>query len=127
MKGKIFNRTPLLLRLTVYFILLFMLLSGLSVYYASKIPDKYYTFDSSKDSFTVNSTYPLTTQVRNDDGNYSVDFKLMGIIPVRSVSVEVLSERSLMAGGQAFGIKMMYDGLIVVGFSLGNGNKKVSF
>ena len=117
MKGKICNRTPLLLRLTVYFLLLVITASGLSVYYASKIPDKYYTFDSSKDSFTVNSTYPLTTQVRNDDGNYSVDFKLMGIIPVRSVSVEVLSERSLMAGGQAFGIKMLYDGLMVVGFS----------
>ena len=117
MKGKICNRTPLLLRLTVYFLLLVITASGLSVYYASKIPDKYYTFASSKDSFTVNSTYPLTTRIRNDGENVSVDFKLMGLIPVRSVAVEVLSERSLMAGGQAFGIKMMYDGLIVVGFS----------
>lgn len=120
----------MLLRLTACVALSAMILIGLTVYYSLQLPDKYYTFDSEKDSFTVNATYPLTTQIRNEDGNVSVDFKLMGIIPVRSVSVEVLSEKSLIAGGQAFGIKMMYDGLIVVGFSpveTSNGDKTPAF
>ena len=48
-------------------------------------------------------------------GNYDATVKLFGIIPVKEVTVNVMPERQLVAGGKSVGIKMFTKGLICVG------------
>ena len=48
-------------------------------------------------------------------GNYDATVKLFGLIPVKEVTVNVLPEMELVAGGKSVGIKMFTKGLICVG------------
>ncbi len=56
-----------------------------------------------------------TSSTIETDGNYDATVKLFGIIPVKEVTVNVLPEMQLIAGGKAVGIKMFTKGLICVG------------
>ena len=62
----------------------------------------------------------LADNLRNDDSFYSQSYftaKLFGVIPIRSVSVTVFPETSLIPGGMPFGVKFFTEGVIVVGVS----------
>lgn len=50
-------------------------------------------------------------------GNYSMDLKLFGWLPLRSVQVEVVEEHSVFPGGEPIGIYLEMDGIMVVGTS----------
>ncbi len=50
-------------------------------------------------------------------GNYDVDIKLFGWLPLRSVQVEVVEEHSVFPGGEPIGIYLEMDGIMVVGTS----------
>lgn len=55
------------------------------------------------------------------------DYKLFGIIPVKSVAVTKYSDLKLYPGGMPFGIKFMTDGVLVVGFcDIQSGGKTVN-
>lgn len=101
----------------LYTILAAMLLCGVCVYCSAQIPDKYYVSEDNRnidESLNLDGLYPVTSTVTVTDSGYSVDFKLLGIVPLKSAAVEVVKNSELMAGGQAFGIKYYTEGVIVV-------------
>lgn len=50
-------------------------------------------------------------------GEYNVDLKLMGIIPVKTVTVDVREQTGVIPGGEAVGIKIHTEGVLVVAIS----------
>ncbi len=61
---------------------------------------------------------PEQTHIPADTrGNTSYCASLLGVVPVKHVSVRKLDDIRLCPGGMPFGAKMFTDGLIVVGFS----------
>ena len=62
----------------------------------------------------------IDNSVNSNDSFYSQSYftaKLFGVIPIRSVSVTVFPETSLIPGGMPFGVKFFTEGVIVVGVS----------
>ena len=50
-------------------------------------------------------------------GEATLVYRLLGLIPVKTVSVTVETERTLVPGGQSVGVALMTEGVIVVGSS----------
>jgi len=105
-------------RIILYTILAAMLLCGLGIYFSSQLPDKYYVFEEDTNDLenilNREDFYPVTSTVTVTDNGYEIDFKLLGIMPLKRSEVKVVSEQSLMVGGQPFGIKFYTDGVMVV-------------
>ncbi len=60
--------------------------------------------------------YTLETATNKETvGSYDATVKLFGVIPVKDITINVLPELKLVAGGKAVGIKMFTKGLICVG------------
>ncbi len=114
-KGRIKSKTG---KIILYAILAAMLAVGIGVYFASKLPDKYYIFEDGTEDLRIalekDGFSPVTSTVSVSDSGIEVDFRFLGIVPLKSSSVEVVEEMSLMAGGQPFGIKFYTDGVLVV-------------
>ena len=51
------------------------------------------------------------------EGEASVTFNLLGILPLRTVSVAVDGARTVVPGGQSVGIALATEGVVVVGLS----------
>ena len=118
-------------RIILYAVLAAMLVCGISVYFSSKLPDKYYVFEEDTNNLesilNQEAFYPVTSSVTVTDSGYEIDFKLLGIMPLKRSEVKVVSEQSLMAGGQPFGIKFYTDGVIVVSMTdVETGDKKIN-
>ena len=64
--------------------------------------------------------YPfVSTDARSDAGDgesFTVDYKLFGMLPLKSVTVDSLASLKLYPGGMPFGIKFATDGVMIVGF-----------
>ena len=60
------------------------------------------------DSFTVQGV---------KTGNYDMDLKLFGWLPLRNIQVEVVEEHSVFPGGESIGIYLEMNGIMVVGTS----------
>lgn len=58
------------------------------------------------------------------DGHATVDYKLLGLIPLKQVEVDVLPPLKIMAGGQSIGVILHSDGVLIVGSSSVNVNGK---
>lgn len=95
---------------------------GLMGYYSVKLPDSYYVkkgeslkletkfeidavSDSALASFAGN-TYPATETAK---------LRLFGFLPVKDVEINTVETPVLIPGGEAFGIKLLMDGVMVVG------------
>ncbi len=52
-----------------------------------------------------------------ESGSTTVTFRLMGLLPLKTVAVSVDQARTLVPGGQSVGIAMSTDGVVVVGLS----------
>ena len=50
------------------------------------------------------------------EGIYNVDYKLFGMLPLKSVRVGAYAGKRLYPGGMSFGIKFATDGVMIVGF-----------
>ena len=50
-------------------------------------------------------------------GSFTGTARLFGFIPLKTVKLKTVAENSVVLGGEAFGLKMYTNGLIVVGFS----------
>ncbi|MCK8826615.1 SpoIVB peptidase [Natroniella acetigena] len=61
----------------------------------------------------VNLTEPLALQA-SSVGRYNLKFKLFGIIPLQRMIVNVMPEVKVMPGGQAIGVTLKSDGIMVV-------------
>ena len=89
---------------------------------SATLPDRYYLAkgsrfslgDSSLIQTSSNDGYPLS--VYSSTGNtFRMDLKLLGLINIKPVSVQVVDRRVVALCGTPFGIKMVTDGVMVVG------------
>ena len=89
---------------------------------SATLPDRYYLAkgsrfslgDSSLIQTSSNDGYPLS--VYSSTGNtFRMDLKLLGLINIKPVSVQVVDRRVVALCGTPFGIKMVADGVMVVG------------
>ena len=89
---------------------------------SATLPDRYYLAkgsrfslgDSSLIQTSSNDGYPLS--VYSSTGNtFRMDLKLLGLINIKPVSVQVIDRRVVALCGTPFGIKMVTDGVMVVG------------
>jgi stage IV sporulation protein B len=97
----------------------------LTIYIQGQLPNQYSVVAGEEITFT--SAYPIemvhasdTTdaQVYSNVGNsYKMDLKLLGVIPVKTVEINVVDRKIVTVSGAPFGIKMFTDGLMVVGMS----------
>ena len=97
----------------------------LTVYIQGQLPSEYSVVEGEEITFT--SVYPIEmvhTSDTTDAGVYSrsgnsyrMDLKLMGLIPVKTVEINVVDRKVVTLSGAPFGIKMFTDGLMVVGMS----------
>ncbi len=58
-----------------------------------------------------------TVGANANTGSYSVQLRLFGVLPLKTVWVQQVQPRTVMASGAPFGIKLFSDGVMVVGFS----------
>ncbi len=56
-------------------------------------------------------------QAGQQSGSANLIFRLLGILPVKTVELEVAEERTLIPGGKSVGIAIATEGLVVVGVS----------
>lgn len=95
------------------------------VYYNFSIPDKFYTSASS--GFAISSDSLLFCDSSAEKGdklvmknlgeNEKSTVKLLGLFPIKTVKVNVEPQRFLTPCGNPFGIKMLTEGVMVVGIS----------
>jgi stage IV sporulation protein B len=68
-------------------------------------------------SASEDETLGTRMQAQAATGSAQTSFSLFGILPIKSVEVSVVQERTLQAGGQLLGIALLTDGALVVGTS----------
>lgn len=96
-------------------------LVGAWFYARGKVADEYYVTDTS--GFEIAGT-SISVRVDGDataasigGGSFKGTARLFGFIPLKTVKLKTVAENSVVIGGEAFGLKMYTNGLIVVGFS----------
>ena len=70
--------------------------------------------DIPSDSIKLNLTNPITLRSNTLD-NYTMDVKLFGVIPLKSVDIQVINDTRLIPAGIPIGIYVKTDGVLVVG------------
>ncbi|MBE6845078.1 MAG: SpoIVB peptidase [Ruminococcus sp.] len=94
----------------------------ISGYYAINLPDSYYVSDGgslelstvfSIDAVSDNNTASVSRN--NVSGVQKTSLKLFGMFPVKNVDVRTLQQPMLVPGGQPFGIKLLMEGVMIVG------------
>lgn len=101
---------------------------GVLYYMQKSLPSKYQVCEG--DSLKISCAVPIEATKKTDKNfspvqanlmssgsEYKVDLKILGIIPVKTASVSVVPENSVMVLGQPFGIKIYSDGVMVVGMT----------
>ncbi|MBD5116881.1 MAG: SpoIVB peptidase [Ruminococcaceae bacterium] len=94
-------------------------------FYTISLPDNFYREENSLDSFGL-AAYPAVT-VKNTaiesvavsagvKKSYEMTLMLYGIIPIKNVTVRQAETPILMPSGEAFGLKMMTDGVMVTDY-----------
>ena len=69
-----------------------------------------------KDRLKINLKEPLLLK-SSKMGTYDLEFKLLGLIPIKKMKVHVLPEIRVIPGGHSLGVKLRPNGVIVVGFA----------
>jgi stage IV sporulation protein B len=69
-----------------------------------------------KDKLNLNLKDPVIIQ-SSKLGTYNLEFRLLGVIPVKKMRVQVLPETRVIPGGHSVGVKLRPNGVIVVGFA----------
>ena len=124
------------------YIILCIVITGLCLllyYYGNSIDNNYKITKGS--SFKIETLLPVTTEYKGakvDDSNeinivgstMKVNLKLLGVIPIKSTTLEVVEESYVAVLGTPFGIKIFTDGVLVIDMeyiktSVGNKNPAV--
>lgn len=69
-----------------------------------------------EDKLNISLKEPLVLQSSNQ-GTYDLEFRILGIIPVKRLKVHVLPETRVIPGGHSLGVKLRPNGVIVVGLA----------
>lgn len=98
---------------------------ALTLYTQATLPDYYYV--AAGETLSIHGPIPIETAQSKDSlpkeayaaaGNhYSLNLELPYGIPIKQVQVQVVDRQMVVPGGNAFGIKMFTEGVIVVGLS----------
>lgn len=104
-----------------FLVVLSLLFTVISGEYAA-LPDQFHvtrgdTFSlpgSANDAVSVDASAAQRVGVQD---NYEVNISLFGIIPIKTVQVEVVEKQYVVPCGVPFGIKMFTEGVVVVGLS----------
>lgn len=94
-------------------------------FYTVSLPDNFYRKENDFDSFGLGA-YPAVT-VKNTSAeslavsvgvkkSYEMTLMLYGIIPIKNVTVRQVKTPELIPSGEAFGLKMMTDGVMVTDY-----------
>ena len=59
----------------------------------------------------------VTLTAGDEAGEATLTYRLLGLIPVKTVAVTVETERTLVPGGQSVGVALLTEGVVVVGSS----------
>lgn len=110
---------------TAVFIALLSLVMTIVFVFQYFLPDRFYVSGNELDfsssygkiiSFDTNYGKAKEVLSRNDN-SFSAKAKLLGILPLKEVSVTVSDEKIVTVCGTPFGVKMFTDGVLVVDFS----------
>jgi len=114
---------------TGLFLLVSMLLCVVIGFYYVHLPDKYYLCDD--DSFNINAFFNISAvadrsntekttpvyaklgQAEHSRTKKEMELKLLGVIPIKTVTAERIERPELIPGGTPFGIKMLTEGAVV--------------
>ena len=96
-------------------------LAGAWFYLRGTVADEYYVRDKSEFEIAGSSISVRVdgeaTAASLGGGSFTGTARLFGVIPLKTVKLRQVPENSVVIGGDAFGLKMYTNGLIVVGFS----------
>ncbi len=93
-----------------------------SAFYAETLSDRYYVRNgemlelSTALPISATPTEPATAASLTACSVAKADLRLFGIFPIKHVEIQQTDEIMLVPGGQAFGIRMLMDGIMVIGF-----------
>ncbi|MBE6851376.1 MAG: SpoIVB peptidase [Ruminococcus sp.] len=93
---------------------------AMMLFYAGTLPDSYYVRKgeplqlSSAMPITANTADPVTASVISGVPSSQVSLRLFGILPIKNVEIQQTDEIMLVPCGQAFGIRMLMDGIMVI-------------
>lgn len=107
------------------------------LYYSSVLPDSYYVND--KAELNLSANFPITAVSNNiesaslisaensgkGENTEKATLKLFGLVPLKEVEVIEAETPMLTPGGTPFGIKILIDGVMVVGMGEVNSDKGV--
>ncbi|MEE5992860.1 MAG: SpoIVB peptidase [Oscillospiraceae bacterium] len=106
--------------LTIAGMLLFP--SSACLYYHTHLADQYYT--RKNETLELSTVFPVTAEPshivtavsQNGDAVQETVFRLFGIFPIKTAEIQPISEVRLVPCGQPFGVRMLMDGIMVIGF-----------
>lgn len=95
-------------------------------YLQTVLPDSYSIVSGNE--LSINSTLPLSVKYQGNAAaqsiasaktgdKYTADIELLGLIPVKDANVTVVDEKQVNVLGQAFGVKLYTDGVLVIDLS----------
>ena len=84
-----------------------LLLEKLSIHHGKN--NKVFTFDLNEKNVTV--------PVLLGPGEFDLKLKLFGLIPIKTINVDVFPDIQLIPGGHAVGVVLKTEGVLVVGYS----------
>ncbi len=103
----------------VFFIFNICTISG---YYAINLPDSYYVESGARleltTAFSINAVPDSAVQsfsAQTIPVSRTASLRLFGIIPVKDVEIKTVETPMLIPGGEPFGIKLLMEGVMVVG------------
>lgn len=94
----------------------------ISEYYASNLPDNYCV--SYNENLKLQTAFSIDAVSKSDTASVSLSnvpctqkasLKLFGVIPVKDVEIKTLSQPMLVPSGTPFGIKLLMEGVMIVG------------
>ena len=82
---------------------------------AERLPSEFFVSDASL--FNINTALPVSIHAENDNvsSGYNAQLKLMGVIPIKNISIRVVEQKYVSLCGTPFGVKIFTDGVMVVG------------
>lgn len=95
---------------------------SISGYYAVNLPDSYYV--SQGEDLELRTMFSIDAALMPDavsaskntvSESQNTSLKLFGIFPVKNVNVKSLQQPMLIPGGEPFGIKLLMEGVMIVG------------
>ncbi len=88
-------------------------------YYGQALPDSFTTEEGS--ALTLSTRLPVTAASAAVTDGSRVSLKLFGSVPIKEVKETAVKRPTLIAGGQAFGIKLVTDGVMIIDMKKING------